>query len=312
MKKRSFFICLICLILLIKFNIKGVRGSQLDGILYNMTAAEVTEVVSEWLRNHGFLTFKRFYSDQQINLVAEKQNDRIQVTIKRHTPLAARVKIVPVQQRANAVALRLQEYLDGYIQLPNQLPESQPSHVPDVIRHLQKAVVCIFALNEANEIQLTGFVIDKIGRIVCTAHDLEVDQQVTVVLNDGRELSGKADKIDHLRDLALISTQGILDAEVPVADGRNMLLSGERVFAITCPSNGLTSITPGFLDGPPRHVRGMPLWQVQMHVQHGSSGSPVFDSHGRLAAVVKGRFRGTDAIGFLIPFESIIEFLERY
>ena len=56
----------------------------------------------------------------------------------------------------------------------------------------------------------------------------------------------------------------------------------------------------------------MPLWQVRMKINHGSSGSPVFDSQGRLAAIVKGRFRGTESIGFLIPFESILQFLEKY
>ena len=35
-----------------------------------------------------------------------------------------------------------------------------------------------------------------------------------------------------------------------------------------------------------------------------------FDSQGNLAAVVKGRYRGTDSVGFLIPFETISEFLK--
>jgi serine protease Do len=48
-----------------------------------------------------------------------------------------------------------------------------------------------------------------------------------------------------------------------------------------------------------------------MHIEHGSSGSPFFDAQGRLAAVVKGRYRGTDSIGFLIPFETLLRFLDR-
>lgn len=312
MKRRYVFIYLFSLISLVNYNIKSVTASPPEGILYNMTATEVKEVVSEWFRNHGFFASQQFYSDQQINLVAEKQDECIHVTIQRHSPLAALVKIQPVQQSAYANALALRLYLDGYVQLPNQLPVEKPVPVPDVIRHFQQAVVCIFACTGANEIQLTGFVIDTKGFIVCTAHDLKVNQQVTVVMSDGHELFGRADKIDHLRDLALIHTQETLDTAIPVESGRSILQSREQIFAISCPNNGLTSITPGFLDGPPRHVRGMPLLQVQMIVHPGSSGSPVFDSQGRLTAVIKGRFRGTDAIGFLIPFESILEFLERY
>ena len=90
-----------------------------------------------------------------------------------------------------------------------------------------------------------------------------------------------------------------------------MLQNGDRLFAITCPNGGVATIEPGFLDGPSRRVDGIPLWQVRMHIAPGSSGSPVFDSRGRITAVVKGRFRGTDSVGFLIPFEIILQFLEK-
>jgi len=46
-----------------------------------------------------------------------------------------------------------------------------------------------------------------------------------------------------------------------------------------------------------------------MKIYPGSSGSPVFDVQGNLVAIVKGRHRGTDSIGFLIPLETIIEFV---
>jgi serine protease Do len=91
-----------------------------------------------------------------------------------------------------------------------------------------------------------------------------------------------------------------------------MLSNGDRLYAITCPYGGMANIEQGYLDGPPRRVAGMPLWQVQMHIDMGSSGSPVFDRQGRLVAIVKGRFRGTDSIGFLIPFETLLHFLEKY
>jgi len=47
-----------------------------------------------------------------------------------------------------------------------------------------------------------------------------------------------------------------------------------------------------------------------MKIHPGSSGSPVFDEHGNLAAIVTGRYRGTDSVGFLIPFETLMEFLK--
>jgi serine protease Do len=46
-----------------------------------------------------------------------------------------------------------------------------------------------------------------------------------------------------------------------------------------------------------------------MDIQPGSSGSPVFDAGGRLVAIVKGRYRGTSTVGFLIPMETVYAFL---
>jgi serine protease Do len=42
----------------------------------------------------------------------------------------------------------------------------------------------------------------------------------------------------------------------------------------------------------------------------GSSGSPVFDEKGALVGIVKGRFRGTNTIGFLIPISRIKAFID--
>ena len=53
-----------------------------------------------------------------------------------------------------------------------------------------------------------------------------------------------------------------------------------------------------------------PLWQVTMETLPGSSGSPVFDTAGRLVAMVRGRYRGTESVGFLTPWDTMKEFLQ--
>jgi len=47
-----------------------------------------------------------------------------------------------------------------------------------------------------------------------------------------------------------------------------------------------------------------------METLPGCSGSPVFDGQGRFVSVVKGRYRGTETIGFLIPRATVLEFLK--
>jgi serine protease Do len=68
-------------------------------------------------------------------------------------------------------------------------------------------------------------------------------------------------------------------------------------------------VFPGSFTDPKR-VEDLILWQVQMKIYPGSSGSPVFDGMGKLVGIVTGRYRGTDSVGFLIPFGTLMEFLK--
>jgi len=206
----------------------------------------------------------------------------------------------------------LRQYLKGYIELPADLTKSSHPMVPDMVRRQIHAVVCIYSNIKQQDIQFTGFIIDRKGWVVCTAHDLKPEQYVTVVMSDGKEIGGHVVKHDPGRDLSLIRTETALPNDVPLRDGRFLLRNGDELFAVTCLNSGSGGIQGGFVDGPPRRVNGLALWQARIHIEPGSSGSPVFDAHGRLTAVVKGRYRGTDSIGFLIPFETLLNFLEKY
>ncbi|MEW5801065.1 MAG: S1C family serine protease [bacterium] len=162
---------------------------------------------------------------------------------------------------------------------------------------------------ETKPIQFSGFIIDRDGFILATAHDLEGIHEVRVILDNGRELKGSIRKIDHDRDLALISVGAKFDTFIPLARGRNILDIGEKVYSIGWPLNLRGTVHAGFINGPPRKVNTLPLWQVNMEILPGSSGSPVFDARGQIVAVVKGRYRGTDSVGFLIPLGTVREFL---
>jgi serine protease Do len=290
----------------------GAISNGGESRIYKMTAAEAEEICVEWLQSNGFSIFHQSQSDQMSDLLAEKGGQRLRIVAQRHSPIAATIKIEAVQGAAQPTVAALQNYLDGYINLPNHPPGQAGRTIPDAVRRHANAVVCLYSAGGDKEVQVTGFAVDTSGLIVCTGHDLEADALISVMLSDGREIDGKVIKIDHLYDLALIQTSTALEHVIPLKNGRFMLQNGDPLFAITCPGGAIEAIESGFIDGPPRRVQNMLLWQAQMHIHHGSSGSPVFDGQGRVAAMVKGRFRGTDSIGFLIPFEMILQFLGKY
>ena len=279
---------------------------------FAMTMAEIEETVSAWLEQNGYQVVVASSDPQRTRLIGEKPGAQLTLTFTPQSPLATRV-VIDTQGRESArQAETLQKYLKDDVRLPGTPIKALEPLVPDVVRREAEAVVCIYSNIANQDIQFSGFIIDRQGWVVCTAHDLKPEQNVTVMLRSGGETGGRVVKLDAERDLTLIRTDGPLPAEISLRNGRFLLRNGDELFAVTCSRGGPNDIEPGFVDGPPRRVNGLTLWQSRMHVEPGSSGSPVFDGHGRLTAVVKGRYRGTNSIGFLIPFETLLHFLEKY
>jgi serine protease Do len=274
--------------------------------------AEIEEVITGWLDQNGYQIWRVGESHQRVELVGEKPGSHLSLSLIPQSPLATRVVIDSSGSINPHQADQLRRYLMAYIGLPGSTSSLSTGEIPELVRQQVEAVVCIYSDDGKSDVQLSGFIIDTQGLVVCTAHDLKSKQAVTLLLQNGHETVGHVVKLDSASDLALIQAHGPLPASIVLRDGRYLLRNGDSLFAVTCPMNGVSGIHAGTLDGPPRRVEGMLLWQAQMHVDHGSSGSPVFDGHGRLTAVVKGRYRGTDSIGFLIPFETILQFLGKY
>lgn len=279
--------------------------------VFDMPLVETETIITDWLAQNGYEVYSASTGNQQIVLTADKAHNRLEIILSPNSPLATKVRFAS-QDDSSTTLQNLRSHLDGYIGMPGGNSGTTGSDVPDVVRSMAASVVCMYSDNNGQEIQFSGFVIDSDGWILCTAHDLILSQKVTIMRDDGHESDGRVVKLDSQRDLALVRASLPFATGVSLRDGRYLLRNGDPLFAVTCPNGRINGIHEGVLDGPPRRVEGFPLWQVRMHIDPGSSGSPVFDHHGRLAAVVKGRYRGTDSIGFLIPFETLLNFLEKY
>lgn len=201
-------------------------------------------------------------------------------------------------------------YMENYSRELDDRHEELARDLPSEVLSHQNYCVCIRADNDKGNIRFTGFIIDKEGLIISTAHDLRHVKNIKIILNNGHTLEGYLIALDPIRDLALIKTNKQFNASIPIPVSRDPLSTGEKIYSISCSPKQSSSIHYGFISGPQRRSNGFPLWQVSMKVFLGDSGSPVFDKQGNLAGIVKGRYRGTDLIGFLIPLETILEFLK--
>ncbi|HEX4816512.1 MAG TPA: trypsin-like peptidase domain-containing protein, partial [Nonomuraea sp.] len=156
----------------------------------------------------------------------------------------------------------------------------------------------------------SGFVVDDRGHILTNAHVVsEWDDDVTVVLHDGRRLPARVLGEDDGEDLAVLEV-GLPGTLSPAVLGRSSDLSvGDQVLAIGSPLGLSGTVTAGIVSALDRQVRlgGSERTAVQTDasINPGNSGGPLVNARGEVVgvntAIAAGRGGGNIGIGFAIP-----------
>ena len=279
--------------------------------LYYLPIAGIESILFDWLSHSDFKVDRIEPNTGEVRLNAVKAQEHWQITLKPHSTLATEVQVNPSGYTSKDVTMprEMDAYISGYIKGLSFKKGNTGQVIPPAVLSQIESVVCIKAKRGTENTQFSGFIINTEGLIISTTHDLKTLQEIKVILHDGRELKGDLVKFDSRKDLALVRAEVMPKRIVSLAQGRNLIEIGECVFTIGCPVNLIGTVYSGIVNGPPRRVDELPFWQVNMEIHHGSSGSPVFDGDGRLVGIVKGRYRGTTSIGFVIPLETITAFM---
>lgn len=285
-----------------------VAGAQSDCTLWPLPLAEAEWVLTKWLAAGGFDVTRDTPEPGTTRLRAEKGAERRGVLLEPRSPLATCVRLAGVPDAARA--RELSDLLDRYLGGAAPIPILRDDEVPGPVLLRRAASVCLEAEEREGVVRSSGFVLEPTRRVLTTAHDLEGAGRVTAIWEDGRRSTGRLLRADSRTDLALVELEHPAPGGVSLAGARGVLADGEEVFAIGCPSGTGETIRSGRVRLPMAVVGALRLWAVEMETLPGGSGSPVFDAAGNLAGVVKGRIRGTDAAGLLIPVEAVLRFLE--
>lgn len=278
--------------------------------LFPLPMAEVEKILSQWLFDSGFEIIRKEKEGSRVLLRGIKEREMWELNLRSQSPLASWVRpryVVGGQSSQDRVAA-LWNFLEHYMKEEEKERMVFSEEAPPRVKSRMETIVCIKVNKGGEELQFTGFVVDRKGLLLSTAHDLRGVQEVMVFLADGKVQKGSLIKIDFQRDLTLIDIRSRINSSVPLSQVRSSLQNGEKVFAIGCPGHARGFLS-GTVDGPLRRVNNLPLWQMEMEVRPGSSGSPVFDQEGTLVGMVKGRYRGDASTGFIIPSSTILEFL---
>src|SRR4029078_6230170 len=151
----------------------------------------------------------------------------------------------------------------------------------------------------------SGFVIQG-GYIVTNNHVVDHANKMTVVLNDGRELSATLVGTDDKTDLAVIKVEG---SNLPPAlqwGDSNRSRPGDNVFAMGSPFGLGNTVTAGIVSARGRDIQSGPYddyIQVDAPINQGNSGGPLFDQSGQVIGVNSAIYSptgGNVGIGFSI------------
>lgn len=161
----------------------------------------------------------------------------------------------------------------------------------------------------------SGFIIDSDGLILTNAHVVEGATQLTVTLEDGRELDARVVASDSALDLAVVKVAATGLPTVEIGSSADLQV-GQLVVAIGSPLGAFTdSVTSGILSATGRTITVVDavsrqrktidhLLQTDAAINEGNSGGPLLDANGRVIGINTAEAASANGIGFAIPIDE--------
>jgi len=136
------------------------------------------------------------------------------------------------------------------------------------------------------------------GFIATNAHVVGDSSIVEVEEQDGTSFRAKVIKKNVERDFAILAPEGVrpFTTTVPLRLGNTPAI-GEGIVVIGSPGGMKGSVTTGIVS----QIYPEGVVQLNVSVNPGNSGGPVFDLQGRVFGIATAKYTGGDGIGFAIP-----------
>jgi Do/DeqQ family serine protease len=162
----------------------------------------------------------------------------------------------------------------------------------------------------------SGVIVSADGYILTNNHVVELADEITVILNDGRRTQAKLVGTDPDTDLAVLKIK--LDKlPVMVMSSTEQLQVGDIVLAIGNPFGVGQTVTSGIVSALGRNQLGINTFenfiQTDAAINPGNSGGALVDVQGNLLGIntaIYSRSGGSMGIGFAIPVNTARQVLE--
>ena len=159
---------------------------------------------------------------------------------------------------------------------------------PEIFQKYNSAVFMIFTSNGYEGFQGSGFFIDDHGLAVSNYHvfqnTLQGQEQIKLVGSNNayKVVEVLAKDADH--DYIIFRVNSSQNNYLDIADKQPQV--GERVFAIGSP-RGLENT---FSSGEVSQWRSEDVMQINVQIDHGSSGGPLINQYGQVVGITSGTF----------------------
>src|ERR1039457_7243891 len=176
-----------------------------------------------------------------------------------------------------------------------------------IAQRVSPAVVVIQGKTDSGEVQGSGFIISKDGKVVTNLHVIRDMKTASVQLANRRvfdSLSVLA--VDEGWDMGIIKVAGFNLTTLAMGNS-DTLTVGERVVVVGSPLGLDATVTAGILSAIRDSGDGYKLLQTDAAVNHGNSGGPLVGADGSAVVVVSSIVRSDSAQGlnFAIPINYV-------
>ena len=162
----------------------------------------------------------------------------------------------------------------------------------------------------------SGFIISHDGYILTNYHVIKDSSEITVRLNDRRELEAEIVGSDPKSDLALLRVKATDLPVVQIGDS-SALKVGEWVLAIGSPFGFDHSVTAGIVSAKGRSLpreNYVPFIQTDVAINPGNSGGPLFNLDGQVIGInsqIYSRTGGFMGLSFAIPINIAMNVVDQ-
>jgi S1-C subfamily serine protease len=161
----------------------------------------------------------------------------------------------------------------------------------------------------------TGFVLDTDGNIVTNQHVASAGTSISVKFSDGSSYKGTLVGEDPSSDLAVIHVNAPANVLRPLSLGDSDTVQvGDGVVAIGNPFGLDGTLTSGIVSALGREItspNNEPIEnaiQTDAAINHGNSGGPLLDLHGKVIGVtsqIQSDSGGNEGVGFAVPVNTL-------